>query len=278
MSGSTGINTLKRRVLSFVPSEILALLAALVVWQVVVTVFRVPPYLFPGLDVVLGEIGQRPEYYLMQSLYTLGNTLVAFAMSVIIGVALAVAIVYSPFLEKTLYTLLIAFNSVPKVALAPLFVIWLGTGNPSKIAMAFMISLFAIVIDSVLGLRSLNPDVVDLGRSMRGSGLKMLLKLRLPNALPSIFSGMKVAMSLSLVGVIVGEFIAAQQGLGFVVLSAQGMFRTDRVFAAVFLLAVIGTALFYTMEYLERKLIPWHELHRSRNATSVTVAPTIPTP
>jgi len=217
------MTTLKRRVLSYIPSEIIALLGALVVWQVAVTVFHVPPYLFPGLDVVLREIWFRPEYYLMQSLYTLGNTLIAFALSVVIGVALAVAIVYSRFLEKTLYAVLIAFNSVPKVALAPLFVIWLGTGNPSKIGMAFMISLFAIVIDSVLGLRSLNPDVVDLGRSLRGSRVKMLLKLRLPNALPSIFSGMKVALALSLVGVIVGEFIAAQQGLGFVVLSAQGI-------------------------------------------------------
>jgi NitT/TauT family transport system permease protein len=263
------------------PSEILALLGTLVVWQAAVTLFNVPAYLLPGLDVVLREIALRPQFYLVQSLHTLGNTLVAFVLSVVIGFTLAIGIVYSRFLEKTLYAVLVAFNSVPKVALAPLFVIWLGTGNPSKIAMAFMISLFAIVIDSVLGLRSLHPDVVDLGRSLRGSALKMLLKLRLPNALPSIFAGMKVAMSLSLVGAIVGEFIAAQQGLGFAVLSAQGMFRTDRVFAAVFLLAVIGTALFYTMEFLERKLIPWHESHRGRHAELVAAAnpvPTTPTP
>jgi NitT/TauT family transport system permease protein len=128
------------------------------------------------------------------------------------------------------------------------------------------------VIDAVLGLRSLPPDVIDLGRSMRGSGLKVLFKLRLPNALPSIIAGMKVAMSLSLVGAIVGEFVAAQNGLGFVILSAQGMFRTDRVFAAILILALIGTALFYLMEFFEHILIPWHESRRSIAAPALVVA------
>jgi NitT/TauT family transport system permease protein len=256
-----------RAFLPRIPSEVWAIVGALALWQALVWVFNVPAYLLPGLDVVLREIAARPDFYLVQSMHTLGNTLVAFLLSVVIGVMLAIAIVYSRFLEKTLYTVLVALNSIPKVALAPLFVIWLGTGNPSKIAMGFMISIFAIVIDSVLGLRSLNSDIIDLGRSLRGSEVKMLLKLRLPNALPSIFAGMKVAMSLSLVGAIVGEFIAAQQGLGFAILSAQGMFRTDRVFAAVFLLSVIGTVLFYIMEYLDRKVIPWHESHRGRHAT-----------
>jgi NitT/TauT family transport system permease protein len=256
-----------KALLSRIPSEIWALLGTLVLWQALVWVFDVPDFLLPGLDVVLREIAMRPDFYLVQSMHTLGNTLIAFFLSVVIGVTLAISIVYSRFLEKTLYAVLVAFNSIPKVALAPLFVIWLGTGNPSKIAMAFMISLFAIVIDSVLGLRSLNSDIIDLGRSLRGSEVKMLLKLRLQNALPRIFAGMKVAMSLSLVGAIVGEFIAAQQGLGFAILTAQGMFRTDRVFAAVFLLSIMGSVLFYTMEYLDRKIIPWHESHRGRNNT-----------
>jgi NitT/TauT family transport system permease protein len=210
--------------LSRVPSELWTLLALLAAWQAAVSIFSVPEILVPGVDVVLNEILTHPHFYLVQSLHTLSNTLIAFVLSAIFGVGLAVAIVYSTLLEKTLYAALVAFNNVPKVALAPLLVIWLGTGNPSKIAMAVMISIFAIVIDAVLGLRSLNPDMIDLGRSMRGSGLKMLLKLRLPNALPSILAGMKVAVSLALVGAIVGEFVAAQNGLGFVILSAQGTF------------------------------------------------------
>lgn len=264
--------------LSRIPSELWTLLALLAAWQAAVSIFSVPEILVPGVGVVLNEIFSHPHFYLVQSAHTLSNTLIAFALSAIFGVGLAVAIVYSKFLEKTLYAALVAFNNVPKVALAPLFVIWLGTGNPSKIAMAVMISIFAIVIDAVLGLRSLHPDMIDLGRSMRGSGLKMLLKLRLPNALPSILAGMKVAVSLALVGAIVGEFVAAQNGLGFVILSAQGTFRTDRAFAAILLLAVIGTALFYLMEYVERKLIPWHESHRDRTRRSPGHAPHVPAP
>jgi NitT/TauT family transport system permease protein len=253
-----------RSYLPRIPTELWTLAALLAVWQAAVSIFSVREILVPGVNVVVNEIASNPYFYFIQSLHTLGNTLVAFAISVVFGVGLAIAIVYSRVLEKTLYATLVALNNVPKVALAPLFVIWLGTGNASKIAMGVMISIFAIVIDAVLGLRSLTPDMIDLGRSMRGSELKMLLKLRLPNALPSILAGMKVAISLSLVGAIVGEFVAAQNGLGFVILSAQGMFRTDRVFAAILLLAAIGTVLFYLVEYLETKLIPWHESHRQR--------------
>jgi NitT/TauT family transport system permease protein len=252
-----------------VPTEILTLIGLLVLWQAAVSIFHVRDFLVPGVNVVVNEIADHPELYFSEAMYTLGNTLAAFAISVVFGVALAAAIVYSRFLDKTLYAVLVALNNVPKVALAPLFVIWLGTGSASKIAMGVLISIFAIVIDAVLGLRSLTPDMIDLGRSMRGSGFKMLFKLRLPNALPSIIAGMKVAMSLSLVGSIVGEFVAAQNGLGFVILSAQGVFNTDRVFAAILLLALIGTGLFYAMEFLERLLIPWHESQRGRIVTPV---------
>lgn len=257
-----------------IPTELWTLAVLLVVWQAAVSLFNVPEILVPGVNVVFDEIVTHPDFYFVQSMHTLSNTVAAFVLSVVFGVGLAVAIVYSPFMEKTLYTVLVALNNVPKVALAPLFVIWLGTGNASKIAMGIMISIFAIVIDAVLGLRSLTPDMIDLGRSMRGSGWKMLFKLRLPNALPSIIAGMKVAMSLSLVGAIVGEFVAAQSGLGFVILSAQGMFRTDRVFAAILLLALIGTALFYLMEYIESVLIPWHESRRGHAPKPVVAPPT----
>jgi NitT/TauT family transport system permease protein len=259
-----------------IPAELWTLVALLALWQVAVSLFNVREILVPGVDVVFNEIATHPEFYLVQSMHTLSNTVAAFMLSVVFGIGLAVAIVYSTFLEKTLYTVLVTLNNVPKVALAPLFVIWLGTGNASKIAMGMMISIFAIVIDAVLGLRSLPPDVIDLGRSMRGSGFKMLFKLRLPNALPSIIAGMKVAMSLSLVGTIVGEFVAAQNGLGFVILSAQGAFRTDRVFAAILLLALIGTALFYLMEWLEGVLIPWHESRRGHAPKPAAAPPLVP--
>jgi NitT/TauT family transport system permease protein len=184
-------------------------------------------------------------------------------MAVVIGVLLAVGIVYSRVLETLLYTPLVAMNSIPKVALAPVFILWLGTGNQSKIGMAFLIAIFAIVIDAVLGLRTVDPDMLALGRTLKGTQLKMLLKIRFPGALPAIFSGMKVGIALALVGTITGEFVAAQKGLGYVIMSAQGAFETTRVFAALLILSVIGTVLFYLLEWAERLLLPWHVSHRA---------------
>lgn len=255
------------RVFGLVPSQIWTIIGIFAFWQFSVVVFNLRPIVMPGLDVVFAELYRNPQLYLRNGAHTLGNALAAFAISVVLGVGMAIAIVYSKFLEKTLYTVLVTLNNVPKVALAPLFVIWLGTGNASKIAMGVLISIFAIVIDTVLGLRSLHPDHVDLGRALRGSEFKVLMKLRLPNAMPSIIAGMKVAISLALVGAIVGEFVAAQNGLGFVILSAQGMFRVDRVYAAIIVLAAIGTLLYYAMEAFEARMIPWHESHRSNVPT-----------
>jgi len=246
------------------PMEITAFAALILCWQLGVWMFHPRPIILPGPYAVLEEILDQPGFYLANSVATVTNTLGAFALAVVIGVAIAVAVVHSPFLERTLYAALVAFNNVPKVALAPLFVIWLGTGSSSKVAMAFMVSILSIVIAAVLGFRSIQPEMTDLGRSLRGSRMKMLLKIRLPQALPSIFAGLKIAISLSLVGAIVGEFVAAQQGLGYVILAALGAFRIERVFAAVLLLAIIGTALYYAVEFAERRIIPWHVSHRHR--------------
>jgi NitT/TauT family transport system permease protein len=151
---------------------------------------------------------------------------------------------------------------VPKVAVAPLFVIWLGTGNEPKIAISFLIAMFAITIDSVLGLKSVPQDILDLAKSLRGGRLQTLWRIRFPSALPSIFAGMKVAISLALVGAIVGEFVSSNRGLGYVILSAQGMFDTPRVFAAIVVLAIESVLLFYAIVWMERLALPWHASQR----------------
>ena len=245
------------------PPATLVFVCMLVLWELGVRLFQPSPLYLPPPSAAIMDLVEAPKLFIHNTWHTLSNTLIGFALSVVIGVLLAVAIVYSRFLEATLFTALVAMNNLPKVALAPLFVIWLGTGDTSKIGMAFMIAIFGIVIDAVLGLRSIDPDVLDLGRSFKGSGLKMLLKLRFPNALPSIFAGMKVAIALALVGTIVGEFVAAQNGLGYVILAAQGVFETKRVFAALLILAVMGTVLFYLLELAEKKVLPWHVSQRS---------------
>ena len=245
------------------PPVVLVFVCLLLLWEVGVRLFQPSPLILPAPSAVFAEIWDEPMLYVSNTWYTVLNTLVGFVMAVVIGVGLAVAIVYSKVLEATLYTALVAMNSIPKVALAPIFIIWMGTGSQSKIGMAFMIAIFAIVIDAVLGLRSVDPDMLALGKTLKGSPWKMLVKIRFPSALPSIFAGMKVGISLALVGTIVGEFVAAQRGLGYVIMSAQGSFETDRVFAALLILSVVGTILFYLLEALERAVLPWHVSRRA---------------
>jgi len=234
----------------------------LLIWEAICRLFAIPVYLLPPPSAVFVEIWSSPLWYLAECGYTLMTTSAGFALALVLGVIAAIGITYSKILENTLFTLLVSLNSIPKIALAPLFIIWLGTGAASKVAVSFLIAIFAIVVDTVLGLRSADPGAIDLMHTMRSSPLQILVKIRLPNALPYLFAGMKVAISLALVGAIAGEFVAAQEGLGFVILSAQGMFQTTRVFAAILLLGVMGTILFGLVELFERLVCPWHVSHR----------------
>ena len=238
------------------------LVAVFLAWELAVRAFAIKPIILPPPSAVFAELFSDPLWYLRHAWYTLVVTLGGFALAVVLGVALAVAIVESRLLEKTIYALIVGRNSVPKVAVAPLFVIWLGTGAEPKIAIGFLIAVFAIVIDTVLGLKSVPVDILDLARAMRGGRVATLWRIRFPCALPSIFAGMKVAVSLALVGTIVGEFVSSQRGLGYVILSAQGTFDTARVFAAIIVLGIMGVALFWLIAAAERLAIPWHVSQR----------------
>jgi NitT/TauT family transport system permease protein len=240
----------------------LVLIAMLLAWEVAVWVLKPPPIILPAPSMILREFASAPAYFLKHSGITLYTTVLGFFLSIVIGLVLAVGIVHSRILERTVYTLLVALNSVPKVALAPLFVIWMGTGLEPKVAIALMLALFSVVIDTVLGLRSVDPEMINLARASRASTFSILRKIRLPNALPSIFAGLKVAISFALVGAIVGEFVAGAEGLGHAILIAQGQFDTPRVFVCLLLLGVMGTLLFYVVEFAERVALPWHVSQR----------------
>ncbi|MSQ71388.1 MAG: ABC transporter permease [Betaproteobacteria bacterium] len=240
----------------------LVLFALLAAWEIAVHVMQVKPVILPPPSLVWADFASSPMWHLGHAWYTLLTTLGGFALAVAVGVGLAVIIVESRLLENTVYALIVGMNSVPKVAIAPLFVIWLGTGAQPKIAIAFLIAVFPVVIDTVLGLKSVPPDILDLARSLRGSRFDTLWRIRFPTALPSMFAGMKVAISLALVGAIVGEFVSSQRGVGYVILSAQGTFDTARVFAAIFVLAVMGLLLFWLLAWLERLCLPWHTSQR----------------
>ena len=238
-------------------------LIAVVVWALACRMTGVRPFIFPAPADVFNELVQDPLWLLYHSMFTVGAALAAFTTSVVLGLFFAVCIVYSRLLDRTLFTTLVATNAVPKVAIAPLFILWIGTGLESKVLIAVLVSLFPMVVDAVVGLRSVDPGQLDLARTYRGSNLQMFWKIRFPNALPSIFAGMKVAISLALVGTIVGEFVGSNEGLGFIILQSQGQYNTPRVFASILLLSVLGIIMFQIVDLIERHVMPWHVSHRA---------------
>jgi NitT/TauT family transport system permease protein len=247
---------------------VLVLLSLAVIWEIAVRALAIPSFLLPTPSAVVRSLYSDPSYYLRHAWATLSETLIGYSSAVVVGVLLAIAVIYSRIVEQTVFTFLVTLNSIPKVALAPLFIVWLGTGTAPIIAIVFFITLFPVVMNSVQGLRSVDPDMIDLARSMRSSSAHMLWKIRLPNALPAMFTGLKIGISSAFIGAVVGEFVTSVRGLGYVIISAQSNFDTAQMFGAVVMLALVGTMLFYTLDFIERSIIPWHVSHRGAAAAA----------
>jgi NitT/TauT family transport system permease protein len=235
---------------------------AIVAWDLIVRLLALPEYLLPPPSAVVEAFREEWRYLAPHTLVTVSEILAGFFLSIAVGIPLAMLIVYSPLLERAVYPLLVASQSIPKIAIAPLLIFWAGLGLFPKVLVAFLIAFFPVVIDTVLGLRSVEPEMLHLARSMGAREVKVFLKIRLPHALPSIFAGLKVAVTLAVVGAIVGEFIQADRGLGYALLQANAMLNTKLSFAAIVLLGVIGTVLFLIVDWVERLLIPWHASRR----------------
>jgi NitT/TauT family transport system permease protein len=239
--------------------------ALVVVWEFGVKLGNIPAYLLPPPTAIFESLVNDWKVIYLNIYPTLIAIIGGFALSVVIGIPLATVIVFSRFAERMLYPPMIASQAIPKVAIAPLFVVWMGFGVMPKVWIAFLIAFFPVVIDTVVGLRSVQPEMLQLGRSMGGGTLRVFLKLRLPNALPNIFAGLKVAIALAVVGAITGEFVGSQSGLGYLLTSASGQMDTALVFAVLVIISVIATLLFMIIEAVEKLVIPWHSSMRSRN-------------
>ena len=235
------------------------------VWELGVRLGNVPAYLLPPPTAVFASLVNDWKVIYLNITPTLIAIVGGFALSVVIGIPLATIIVFSRFAERFLYPPMIASQAIPKIAIAPLFVVWMGFGVMPKIWIAFLIAFFPVVIDTVIGLRSVQPEMLQLGRSMGGGSLRVFLKLRLPNALPNIFGGLKVAITLAVVGAITGEFVGSQSGLGYLLTSASGQMDTALVFAVLLTISIIAMVLFMIIETVEKLVIPWHSSMRSRN-------------
>ncbi len=249
-------------------AAVASFLTALVLWEIAVRVFEVPAYLIPGPSAISSVFQEKPTLLFTHSAETLKAIVFGYLLAVLVGTLLAVVFVSSRFITKTIYPLVIAMQTIPKVAVAPLFVIWFGFGIESKVLVTFLICFFPILVNSILGFVSVMPELIGLARSMGAGPLKIFTKIRIPSALPSIFSGLKIAIMSAVIGAIVSEFVGSNEGLGYLLLVARGTLETELMFAVLVILSAMGISLYVIVCLLERMLMPWHVSQRVDNQIS----------
>ncbi|MBI2358257.1 MAG: ABC transporter permease [Deltaproteobacteria bacterium] len=232
--------------------------AALLIWEGLIRSLHVPVWLVPAPSHIFEVIAEKNSIMLFHTLATLQETVLGFALALVVGILFAIGIVHFPMLRDTLYPTLIMFNSFPKIAIAPLFVIWIGVGIESKIANAFLVALFPIVINMIMGLTNMDPELLELVRAMSRSRWVLFWKIRLPHSLPYLFAACKIAVSFAVIGAIVGEFISGRSGLGYLVLSANSTFNTPMAFTALVYLVLMSLALYGGVVLAERLMLPWY--------------------
>ena len=254
MADHDGKSPPRGRVLDNLGAILLAA-ALIAAWQIIVPLAQIPELVLP----TPWQIGKRIviDYRILASdaAVTLFEVVAGFTTATLVAIPLALAIFYSRFVERTLYPLLIAFQTVPKVALAPLLVLWFGFGFTPKILIGFLTAFFPIVIATVVGLEALEEELVRLFKSMGASESQTFWKLRLPTALPNIFGGLKIGISLAVIGSIIGEYVSSEHGLGYRQLTANSQFDSSMNFAALVVISALGVITFYAVHFLERAVV-----------------------
>lgn len=236
---------------------LLGFIGLLLVWQVYVTIEDVSPAVLPKPSLVWASLTENVELLLKEGWVTFLESIYGFILAFVLGVPIALAVSSSRMMNLTFYPLLIAAQSLPKVALAPLLLVWLGLGIESKLAIAWLVAFFPIVVDTATGLRATPNEYLDLATSLRATGWQTFFKIRLPAALPFILSGSKVAITLAVVGAVIGEFVGSTRGLGNLLLVANSQLNTPLAFAALIGLSVLGIGLYFLVVLAEIALRPW---------------------
>ncbi len=238
-------------------TSVVTIVVVIILWEISVRLFNVPEFLVPTPTAVLVKMAEKASLFYVHFYITLYETLLGFLLGVVIGIACASVIVYSRFLANVIFPVIVILQIVPKVAIAPLFLIWFGYGWESKMLIAFLIAFFPIIVNTVAGLRSVEPEMVELVRSLEATNWQIFRKVRLPNSLPYIFSGLKISITLAVIGAIIGEFVGGNQGLGYLIIVANFELDTPLMFGSLILLSAMGLVLYGIIELLERLLIPW---------------------
>src|SRR5918999_1946016 len=239
-------------------------------WWFATAVEMMPRYLVPSPAEVAETMVDESALLLEHSGITLYETVAGFVLAASLGLLTAVLIVYSPTFEKSFYPIILFSQVIPKIAIAPILIVWFGFGPEPKVILAVLIAFFPVVVSGVAGLRSIDPELLELSSTMGAGRWKTFAKLRFPASLPHLFAGLKVAATLAVVGAVVGEFVGADKGLGYVLLLASGNLNAPLLFADLILMSIIGIVLFAAVEVAEALLIPWHASRRTGVAMATT--------
>jgi NitT/TauT family transport system permease protein len=243
-------------------NTVLFVIAFLLFWEFAVVVFRIPRYILPSLSSVIRQFIKNFDLIWEYTLVTGYETLVGFAIAVAIGVPLSMLTAFSRLLRQTFYPFAVALEMVPKIAFAPIFVTWFGFGFIPKMIIVFLVCFFPILLNGILGFTSLSQEMVYFSRSTGANQLRMFWKIRLPAALPELFVGLKGAAVNATVGATISEWIGGDAGLGYYIQIATGQLRMDLAFAIIFMLTLLGLLVFYIVQLVEKRMIPWHVSQR----------------
>ncbi len=231
--------------------------AVLLIWEAAVRLFNIPQFVIPAPSAIALALFEQRAALATASKATAIEVLFGFVLAALVGVMVALAIVRFERFGKALYPLVVLFQTVPKVALAPIFILWFGYDLAPKIVLIVVIAFFPVAIDMLAGLQSVEPSFVALMRSVGASRGEILRRVRIPHSLPHLMAGLKVAITFSVIGAIVGEFAGASAGLGYVIQFASTQLETPLVFAALIVVSVLGLVFYYLIEFAERLLVPW---------------------
>jgi len=247
-----------------VTDVVLAFIGIIVIWEYGTGFAGIAEYILPVPSVIALKFWKTLSIQVYHLGITAATTVTGLALSLVIGVLLALSVIYIKPVKAIILPVLAAFNSIPKIAVAPLFVIWFGLGVESKVFLAFVLGLFPVFVNSVTGLGEIEPDILDLARLAGGTELRIFRKVRLMNAVPYIIDAVKVALPLALVGSIVGEFIGGNIGVGYLILSGQFNLDTPLVFACLLSITLFTTIAIGVVVLLERILLKWRPSRRKR--------------
>ncbi|PKB61653.1 MAG: nitrate ABC transporter permease [SAR202 cluster bacterium Casp-Chloro-G4] len=250
---------------SWLPS-LLIILALLALWEGYVRIFDVQKWLLPSPVVIAATLVESAALLSRHAWVTLVEVLVGFGLALASGVALASMIAFSRTLERAIYPFVIASQTIPIIAVAPLLLIWIGYGLAPKVIVVALIAFFPIVVNMVDGLKSADPDMVSLMRTLGANRRDIFMKVQFPSSLPFLFSGTKIAMTFSVIGAVIGEWVGSSAGLGYLMIRSKPQFLTERVFAAIVVLSAMGILLFLFVGLVERLVIPWWHTERRKRA------------